>query len=256
MACATCGTVPDDEHWVCPVCNTPAGSPAVEPDVPTFPLAGHARAAIIGMGVFFVAGLGLWMWPIVARRYAETARQTLDGALIDRLAMIENVLALVCLCVLVGAGALVAAWLYRARRNLEAFPGATPQLAPFWAYASWVVPFANIIVPYQVVAQVARGSLWGTARRTGLVLAWWFCLVAAVVFGGTAWYGKNLRYAELPVFPEFPREFQEFVDYYAGREWQPTAPIILLLVAGVLLVVVIRDVTRGQERRMRQAETV
>ena len=45
-------------------------------------------------------------------------------------------------------------WLHRAHSNLEALEASNLQFTPGWAIGWWFVPFANLVKPFQVVREV------------------------------------------------------------------------------------------------------
>lgn len=80
------------------------------------------------------------------------------------------------------AGLLTVTWLWRARKNLDAWSGSTAMLGSGWAIAGWFVPIANLVVPYHVVSQVASNSVresWADM----VVKGWWAAFVLQNVVG-------------------------------------------------------------------------
>jgi len=68
-------------------------------------------------------------------------------------------------------------WLYRARSNLDLFRTAAPQWRSEWIALCWIIPFANLVLPGAVVADVARNSVEdyenAVDRISRLAWAWW-----------------------------------------------------------------------------------
>jgi hypothetical protein len=68
-------------------------------------------------------------------------------------------------------------WLYRARSNIDRFRGAAPQWRPEWIALCWIIPFANLVLPGAVVADMARNSVEdyenAVDRVSHLAWAWW-----------------------------------------------------------------------------------
>jgi hypothetical protein len=79
------------------------------------------------------------------------------------------------------AGVCALVWLRRAYANLRALPGARPKYQPGLAVAAWFIPFANLVLPALVVADLAG---YAGRRVRWLVWAWWAAYVAA----GVAWW--------------------------------------------------------------------
>ncbi|WP_176984783.1 DUF4328 domain-containing protein [Asanoa ishikariensis] len=80
----------------------------------------------------------------------------------------------------IAALALTIVWLWRARKNLDAFPDADPYLTPGWTIGAWFLPFSNMFVPGRVMANVARESSterWVTLAARG----WWIALVVSMI---------------------------------------------------------------------------
>jgi hypothetical protein len=67
----------------------------------------------------------------------------------------------------------VLAWLSRAVENVPPLTGQTPQRSPRGAIGWWFVPFANFVIPYQIVADTLRRLRTYDARPERLVLPWW-----------------------------------------------------------------------------------
>jgi hypothetical protein len=74
--------------------------------------------------------------------------------------------------------AILIVWLYQARSNVDVFPDAEPEWRRWWVFAAWFIPIANIVLPYIVMADVARNSADEVAGRETAGLAsrvwlWW-----------------------------------------------------------------------------------
>ena len=74
--------------------------------------------------------------------------------------------------------AVLIAWLCRARSNVEVFADAQPDWRRGWVFGGWFVPIANAVLPYMVIADVARNSadeVTGreTAGQASRVWLWW-----------------------------------------------------------------------------------
>ena len=79
-------------------------------------------------------------------------------------------------------------WLYRAAKNNEALGRLNPRLSPAWAIWGWIIPVANLVIPFIVMDDVWRGADPSIARgdpgwrRSSTLGAIWAWLVTAVIF--------------------------------------------------------------------------
>jgi Domain of unknown function (DUF4328) len=79
-------------------------------------------------------------------------------------------------------------WLFRAAQNNESLGRQNPRLGPGWAIAGFLIPFANLVIPFIMFDDVWRGSdpavprgdpSW---RRSSTLPAIWAWLVTSVIF--------------------------------------------------------------------------
>lgn len=144
----------------------------------------RARAAMAALGAFLLAEVVAVVAD--AGRIGITNRilqgtDVSDGEitssddLVRHTAVVE--LTLVALCAV-----LFLTWLYRVVANGPALGGRGLRFTPGWAVGWWFVPVANLVRPFQAVAEA-----WGVAgrdqgARLGLLLpAWWGLSVLGVV---------------------------------------------------------------------------
>ncbi|SCL19439.1 protein of unknown function [Micromonospora rhizosphaerae] len=118
--------------------------------------------------------------PAVAAVLARRGATADDPELTAVTALAGGLLSLAHLAVYLTTGALVMIWMFRARKNTDAFPGARSQLAAHWAITGWWVPVASLVVPFVVMARIVRDSL-GRVRLRALVAVWWLAWLAFVV---------------------------------------------------------------------------
>jgi hypothetical protein len=121
---------------------------------------------------------------------------------------------------------LVIIWMWRARKNLDAFPGAVTVLGAGWAIGAWFTPLVNFAYPVRIMRDLVRGSVW---RGRDAMLA-----VSAV------WWGLWLAYAVLQRFA-------------LRQEASTTVEVILTglyTAAGALLAVLVKRITDGQSDRV------
>ncbi|MFI2649456.1 MULTISPECIES: DUF4328 domain-containing protein [Micromonospora] len=249
MRCHTCGdeTSPADNE--CQNCHTPHGQPALTPGVPTYPVRGIGLAASVAVGATALLYGLLALFPLVGVVLAGRARESQDPDVLLGAVLLEVVLSLPFLVVYLTAAVLVIIWTWRARKNLDAFPGALPHLGAGWAIAGWLVPFANFVVPARVVANLARDSLW--KRFTpGLVSVWWVAWLAFSIGERLVSRRDDRAYARLPEQPRFDTEFRWYADFYREALGWHLLPLVACLVAAVSLIVLIRRISVAQEQRI------
>jgi len=74
--------------------------------------------------------------------------------LLNGAALLDTALSILFGVTLLASAVLLTTWLYRARKNLEAFPGAEVTMGAGWAVGGWFVP-----------PRPARGRPYGAGRR-------------------------------------------------------------------------------------------
>ncbi|KAB1914816.1 DUF4328 domain-containing protein [Micromonospora sp. AMSO31t] len=213
MHCQTCGDALSPADNECPRCGTLPGQPAVLPGVSTYPVRGLGTAAAVAVGAATVLYLPGALFPLVGVRVARAAAEQADRDLLIGAAVGEGLLVLPYLVALLVAAVLVIVWTWRARKNIEAFPGAQPALGPGWAIAGWLVPIANFVVPARVVANVARNSLW-RRNTTVLVGVWWAAWLVFTIGDRIVSQREEQRYARLTEWPRNDVEFGTYVRFY------------------------------------------
>ncbi|MBQ1072149.1 DUF4328 domain-containing protein [Micromonospora sp. C31] len=255
MQCQNCGDATSPAVNECQRCRTPLGQPAIAPGVPTYPVRGLGTAAAIAVGVASLLYLPSGLFPVFGIRFARAAAEREDRDLLLGAAVAEVLLTLVFLLAVLTAAVLVIIWTWRVRTNLEAFPGALPTLSPAWAIAGWLVPFANIVMPARVVANVARDSL-GRRGAPALVGLWW---TAWLVFNGAdriLAYLDEQRYSRLTQWPRSETEFATYVRYYQDALGPRVIPVVACVVAGASFIVLIRRISLAQQERIAKAAPI
>jgi hypothetical protein len=123
-------------------------------------------------------------------------------------------------------------WLYHASRNAGQ-SGYPQRRSAGWAIGGWFVPVISLWFPYQVVADIWRAAQ-PPERRTRtpwLVVAWWTCWLLARV--------TSVQYTHTG------RSFHISMNLYTT-----TLSRLFLTVAAILLIPVIRTVSRGSLGRL------
>ena len=136
-------------------------------------------------------------------------------------------------------------WMYRASKNLQALDAQGQRFSPRWAVGAWFIPFAHLVVPYKVIAEIWRGSdpeslsemasNWKRGRVPALFGWWWgLFLVASFVERGLA-VGSDQPSSDLLLF-----------QLVIGA---------LLICAGVFAILIVRRITSRQEEKHRRMMT-
>jgi hypothetical protein len=72
-------------------------------------------------------------------------------------------------------------WTWRSANNALALGRTGARQSPGWVIAGWLVPFLNLVLPYQTMSdlsrssgpEVARGAAWRSQHSSGRVATWW-----------------------------------------------------------------------------------
>lgn len=249
MLCQTCGTELRPRARRCSRCLRPAP----ESHIPGHALRGIGTAAMVAVGVATVAALVFALWPVVGVPLARKAARTEDAALLDTTALAEGLLGTLALMTTIGAAVLLIIWLYRARQNLDKLGTAEGAMGPGWAIGGWFIPFANLVIPFRVTAAVARGSLPRSGRLEALLWGWWLTYLGATSLEQVMSAIDTAAYDELPYPVENASHFADYVAYHEDQLLRFLPSGLLYVAAGVLLIILIKQVTRGQEERLSAA---
>jgi Domain of unknown function (DUF4328) len=136
------------------------------------------------------------------------------------------------------------AWLYRAVQNDRAL-GRSARHSPGWAIGGWFIPFANFVIPYQVVADLWRGR--GRRRTT---LTWW---LAWIVGAGLLWWVPVWTLGQIQIGSTTSAGRADLVVF--AQENGHGSPVVGMTLAGVvfglagiLLVRLVRGIASFQQR--------
>ena len=140
------------------------------------------------------------------------------------------------LIVFIGCVIAYLAWLSRAVDNAPAIGAGAPEHSPRGAIGWWFVPFANLIVPYQIVTdlhhRLAVGDDVGRAR--GLLLGWW---LVWLVSNWASWFALRIP-------TETVDDLRQLINVSIAVD-------ILLVVAAALAILVVRRIQRREDARAR-----
>ncbi|MFD5462338.1 DUF4328 domain-containing protein [Kitasatospora sp. NPDC127059] len=202
------------------------------------PLAGWAAAAVVLIAVAVLREVLLavtsWRDYLLIHDYINGAatEADLEAADTDVLTTVVSSVAAM-FVVWIAAGVPFLVWLWRARVNAEAIGGRDSQRrARLWVVGAWTSPVANLWYPYQVVSDIWQASAPRLRASATLVKAWWVCYLLAQLVKPIQW-----RMAS----GEWGGEQDALSSAYVT-----TLLSALLLAAGVLLILVIRQVTAWQ----------
>lgn len=143
---------------------------------------------------------------------------------------------IVAVVVLVVTGIVWVVWQHRGQANLHAVGLREITFSPGWAVGWWLIPFANLVKPFQTVRELWKAS-GGDERwwqiRTWPVIGWWWALwITAAVLNRAA------AYAFTPDVPSLGRLISGSRLFFAGE--------IVSIVAAVLAIAVVRAVNARQ----------
>jgi hypothetical protein len=217
--------------------------------VRTYSVRGIGIAASVAVALTILLDAILSVWPIAGRALAQRAKANEDPGLLDQAAIAEGVLAIPLLLTSLAAAVLVIVWFYRARKNVDTFPEARPRMKAGWAIGGWFIPFANLVIPYRVMADTARSSL-ARSRTPGLVGVWWAAILLYYFVGQAVARYDVRQYDALPTDLAGPADYQRYVDYYRDA----LAPNLISLLAGIIaaiaFIVLVRRINAAQARRI------
>jgi hypothetical protein len=127
----------------------------------------------------------------------------------------------------------VIVWLYLARDNFDRRGDGSVEWKKGWTIGGWFVPFANLVIPNRVTAEIHRRSApdgsWPSDR---IINAWWVALLLSSIS-----YIETDRYASGETIIYSP-PFFTLVSAVAG------------ITAAVLLALVIRRVSAWQDAQL------
>jgi hypothetical protein len=134
-------------------------------------------------------------------------------------------------------------WQYRAQSNLSALGAENLRYSPGWAVGWWLIPIANLAIPYLTVRELLKASNpeagavdWAATRTPTIIPLWWGAWLAHVILAsaGAAVAGNpdTATFAQL-----------------AAREGLLIASNAMEITAALLAIVLVLKVDRLQERR-------
>lgn len=139
----------------------------------TQPNASRAKTAFwlaVALGILTLLGMGLEAWELTQLNALE--RGTLTPADAEPLVMAAGVWGLAYLVALICFLVFFMMWLYRAVKNVRITTGDS-RSGPGMSVGWWFIPFANLVMPYLVLKDLAERVRWGNASAVGLFWLLW-----------------------------------------------------------------------------------
>ncbi|MDI1460442.1 DUF4328 domain-containing protein [Catellatospora sp. KI3] len=185
------------------------------------------------------------MTPLIGRALVEQAAAD-GGEGVAAAFLVQAVGIFAALAVLLVAGVLVIVWLWRARKNLDAFPGASADLGAGWAIGGWFTPIANFVIPCRLMLQVARESVH--RRWVGPVVAvWWAAFLVYQCLG-------RLLEGDVPV--DGTRDYGALSAYFDQELLSGAVSALVFGVAGGCLAWLVYGVSRAQTDRIARGDVL
>ncbi len=252
MNCQTCGTPLRPRARKCSKCLRPA-PPS---NIPGYAVGGVGVAAAIAVVVTVIANVLVALWPVAGAALAQQASDDRDAALLDTALLAETLLTTVALLTMIVAGVFVIVWLYRARANLDKLGVTATGPGRGWAIGGWFVPFANLVIPFRVMAAVVRGSLPRSGRLEAMLWIWWLAWAGGTVLDQILTRIDTADYEALPTPVLDAADFEAYVGYHQEQLLRFLPGGFFSAVAGILLVMLILRVGRGQEEQLSRRPSV
>jgi hypothetical protein len=189
MTCPNCGAPVEAHHRFCPDCGRalPEREPGAQP---------HASGAF-AMQVRVLGrrskALIIALWGSIAISASNAVlfgaqptvpATTTEPAAGDTAAAITG---LIVLLISIAAPVFWLFWQRHAQANLFAFGIRDLRFSPGWVIAWWLIPFANLVMPFKTVGELVRHST-GAHETPPWLAAWWGCFVGAtllIAFGSS-----------------------------------------------------------------------
>ena len=136
-----------------------------------------------------------------------------------------------------------AIWIYRASSNARALDPAPGRISPGWAVAWYFIPIASLWMPFRAMKQ-----MWNTSHRPG------DSLDAAVPGHFALWWGMWIVGSILANISAQISLRDDDVDSYIASGWIDLATTPLTVVAAVLFLRIMNEITQAQADNQTVAE--
>ena len=218
----------------------------------TYRVRGTALAAIVAVCVAALAyaGNAVTLWVV----YLGTDRAIVSGD-VDAVTSLEGSWSVTQLAAGVTeavALTLTIVWMWRARKNLDAFPDARPVLSAGWAIGGWFLPVANAVIPARMMVNLARESTKEAWVRA-VAVVWWLALVVHMAGDRLVANASINRAVDLNTWYG-PDELDVWADHY--RQWALDATWlgVVGVIAAVCFGLVVLWISDGQESRIARGQ--
>ncbi len=158
----------------------------------------------------------------------------------DRVAAV----AITSLVALLVTGIVWIVWQYRSQANLHASRLRQLGYTPGWVIGWWLIPFANLVKPFQTVRELWKASsgadAWWLSPTWPLIGWWWAAWIAALVLGRVATAVFNGAAT---------------LETLVSSSWLYLVYEVVVIIGAVLAIAIVRAVIQRQEGlRGRQVE--
>jgi hypothetical protein len=219
-----------------------------------YTVTGIGTAAVVAAWVTTAFTVAYWLSTLIGRSLAVRARDTDDPALLDAALLVSVLLALPLVVALLTTAVLTIIWTYRARRNLDAFPDAVTPISAGWSIAGWLVPFVNLVMPYRVVANIARETLRRADTPT-VVKLWWAAWIGWAIVDRLVSRADEQTYESLPQLLSARSDYQRYVGYYGEAFALQAVVAALMVLAAYTFTRVVRQISAAQRDRIAGGST-
>ncbi|SNS90508.1 protein of unknown function [Asanoa hainanensis] len=203
---------------------------------------GVAAIVAVGLAAVSLASVAALFWAIKVSLDRVVSADELETArAFQRLAVVGTLVFTATQFLSLG---LAMIWLWRARKNLDAFPGAAPNMSQAWVVAGWFVPFANFVVPGRIAFNVARQSTRERSVAAAVVVWWVGLLVAMFAYRAGAASADSRRYS-IDVL-----DLRVLSDYYSSWATTTTVGAAAGLLAAAGFAFAVTRISTAQEERI------
>lgn len=217
--------------------------------IPPF-VSGHSRAQWV---IFLLMAAIMLALIAVTSTYCQIAllSKLMAGETITQAEAVANdtrqqIIGLLQVAIFLGTAIFFLMWIYRAHRNLRALGARDLKYSPGWAVGGFLVPFLNLVRPFQVVKEIWKGSEPETmAMRLGpsyqsttrsAIVGWWWASVLLSAFVGNVAARMAFRAGET-------------LSDLLSMSWVMLVSDVLDIPAGVLAILMVKKIDAMQEEK-------